>query len=195
MSDTENKNTDFVMDEIDLSDPNLKGWDGVGGPLLPAGEYEVEILNLAMEGNKAGNGRNIVLELAVVTEGEHFDAKLKHWISMPSESHKDKGAAARKRVAHVFRDVLGLPLLPGGGFESKHAVGRRMIINVVTQTSKEYDAASNSEQTKVSTRIQGERPVEGAQVTQAPPPNAKPAQPAAKPGATPSRQPAAARPR
>jgi len=188
MSENNNSDPDFVVDDMDLSDPEIKGWDGVAGPSLPAGDYEVEIVGAAIEATTKG-GRQLVLDLRVANEGEYFDATCKHWVTFPHSSHKDGGKGALKRVVHVVRDTLDVPLLPGGGFEGSALIGRRMIINVALETTTTYDAASNQDITKVRMRISNERPVAGAapsaQPATAVPSNARPAT---------NRRPAAAQP-
>lgn len=186
---------DFIIDDVDLADPELKGWDGVGGASLPPGEYLVEIIGASLDANQKGDGRSLTLDLQVKSEGEHYDATCKHWITMPSASHKDKGVGAKKRLAHVVRDTLGVALHPQtGGFAGADLIGRRMLISVRHETSTTYDAATNQEVTKTRMRIEAERPDPAAVVPTQPAPargtqaarpaNAQPAQ-GRKPAAAP----------
>jgi len=199
--DENTSDPDFIVDDIDISDPEATpGWDGVQGPQLPAGDYEVEVIGAAMKDTKTGDGRQLVLDLQVKQEGEQYDAKFKHWITMPSSSHKDGGMGAKKRIAHVVRDTLEAPLHPQtGGFAGKDLIGRRMVVTITHSASTFFDAATNQDVTKTRMNIQAERKV--GDVTA--PADAKPAptkpaaaQPAAKPGAQPAaaRRPAASPP-
>lgn len=187
---------DFVIDDIDVVfDPSTKGWNGETGPMIPAGDYEVEIIDAEVAATKKGDGRNLVLSLAVRTEGEHYDTELKQWLKIPSPGDK-KGVAMR--FAHVVRDVLGVQQTPGVGLQRDQLIGRRMIIGVTVsqETKTEFNTVTNEDETKITTRtnIQNERAVEGAEVpapkTQTAPAGAQ----AAKPGAAPAKRPAAAPP-
>lgn len=191
-------NPSFIIDDIDVSDPNVKGWDGSKGPQLPAGEYTFEVVGADIEPTSKGDGRQIVLDLMVIDEGDYKESVVKQWITLPSSGHKDGGKGARKRVVHIVRDVLNLPLLPNGGFEGKDLIGRQMVANVSHETSKttEYNPATNSNDVteKVRMVISQERPVAGA-APQATPAAAaaQPARPANAAAAAP-RRPAAAPP-
>jgi hypothetical protein len=184
---------DYIIDDVDLSDPNLKGWDGIAGPVLPIGEYEVEVVAVDVETTKKGDGRNLVMTHAVKTEGDWYDQEVKQWLKIAGPNDK---LGVKKRMAHVVRDVLGVPLLPGGGFETKHLIGRRMIINIIhDQLIKiDFDPVTNQELKKpvINSKIQGERAVVGG----GPAPAALPsnARPAAAPASQAARRPASAPP-
>lgn len=175
--------TDFVVDDINLNDENLKGWNGEFGPQLAPGDYLVEVTAAIVEGNKAGTGKNLVLELEVKTEGEFYGQKVKQWLGLP---HAESKPGVARRIAHVVRDVLQAPLLPGGGFQTSSLVGRQMMITATVEQQKEFDPVRSQEVTRDRMRIQNERPVEGAA---APAPKAASA-PASKPPGQPAGKPA-----
>lgn len=191
-------NPDFIIDDINLAD-GTPGWDGSKGPSLAAGDYEVVVIGAAVEPTNNGSGRQLVLDLQVTSEGDFAGAACKHWITLPSANHKDGGAGAKKRVAHVVRDVLGAPLLPNGGFEGRALIGRGMTINVNHEVSSTtaFDPASNANVTTEKTRmvISQERPLAGAAPVATPAPAAQQqARPAGAQPASPPRRPPAAAP-
>lgn len=186
------QNPDFIIDDVDLS--SVAGWDGNTGPTLPPGEYHVRVDNVELETNNKGS-RSIKMYLTVLNEGDFTGHELWHWLKLPAPGDKE---GVRKRLAHVVRDVLGVPLLSTGGFEAKHMLGREMIVTVSHEESTSFDTVNNIETKKVRTRVQGERPVHGAEAAPAPAPAPAPAAaPAAPAGAkaAPPRRPAAAPPR
>lgn len=185
-----NETEDFVVDDINLADPEIKGWDGSMGPQLPAGEYLVTVVEAKVESNKAQDGRNLVLTLQVDTEGDYYGQTVKNWLPLQG---KDGKTAYLKRLAHVIRDVLGVPLLPSGGFQTSATIGRQMYINVTIEQQKEFDPTRSQEVVRERMRIQGERPAQqAAPVAPSAPPARPPAQ-AAKPAGKPVGKPIAAR--
>jgi hypothetical protein len=182
MSQDQNEETpDFIIEDVNLADENLKGWNGEFGPQLAPGDYEVEVVKAVVETNKAQTGRNLVLDLKVVTEGEFKDQTVKQWLGLPTAESK-QGVA--RRLAHVVRDVLQVPLLPNGGFQTSALIGRHMLITATVEQQKDFDPVRSQEVMRERTRIQNERPIENA----APPVQQKAANaPASKPPGQPVR--------
>lgn len=180
---------DFIIDDVDLN--GVAGWDGSKGPTLPAGEYHVRVDNVEMESRE--KGRSLKFILTVLNEGDFNGHELWHWLKIPGAGDKE---GVKRRLAHVVRDVLGVPLLPTGGFEAKHLLGREMLVAVSHEEYTDFDAVNNIETKKTRTRVQGERAIEGQAPVATPAPAPAAAPPAgAKPAAAPARRPAAAPPR
>lgn len=178
MSNENEEIVDFVVEDINLADENLKGWSGEFGPQLAPGDYLVEVVNAKVEANKANTGRNLVLDLEVKTEGEFLGQKVKQWLGLPTADSKP-GVA--RRIAHVVRDVLQAPLLPNGGFQTTSLIGKQMMVTVTVEQQKDFDPVRSQEVVRDRMRIQGEKPVQQAE----PPAQAKaPSAPASKPPAT-----------
>jgi hypothetical protein len=191
MSD-DKQSEDFILDDIDqVFDPATRGWNGEMGPMVPAGDYTVEIIDAAVKPTKKGDGRNLVLTLAVKDEGEYYDTELMQWLKIPGPGDK-KGVAMR--MAHVVRDVLGVQQTPGVGLQRDALIGRRMLITVTVAegTKTEFDPVTNEDVIKktVQTSIQNERPVEGGQA----PTQVAPTAPAGAKAAVAAKRPAAAPP-
>lgn len=187
----EQNSADFIIDDVDIS--SVAGWDGNSGPQVGPGDYHVRVVGVELEPSKKDNGRSIKMFLEIQNEGDFCGQQIWHWLKIPTAADKD---GVKKRLAHVVRDVLGVPLLPTGGFEAKHLIDREMIVTVTHEEQTSFDAVNNVETKKVRTRVQGERPVEGtatpapAAAPPTPPANAKPA----GAPATAARRPAAAPP-
>lgn len=184
MSNEQNEEevVDFVVDDlgIDLSDASAyPGWDGSVGPRLAPGEYLVEVVNVKVETNKRGDGRNLVLDYKVLTEGDYADQKVKQWLALPTADSK---AGVIKRFAHVVRDVLETPMLPGGGFQTMSMIGKKLYITAVLEESKDFDPTRGTEVTKTNLRLQNERRYEEPEA--APPPARTTQAPPSKPPAT-----------
>ena len=182
-----------VFDGFDLADENLQGWDGEGGgpPEIPPGEYTLEVKHVEVTDTNAGDGKNFVVTYAVADEGPYADKEFKQWYLFNGKNVKE---GHRRRIAHVMRDCLRVPINGQGGFETKDLLGLRMSAllghesytkhNPLTQQAKEY----------VNITVSGERPLEGAvAAAPAPTPNkataAAPKAPA-RPPAAPPRAPA-----
>src|SRR5512135_3426709 len=95
-NETQEEIQDFIVEDINLNDESIKGWDGSFGPQLPPGDYLVEVANAAVEANKAQTGRNLVLTYRVLTEGEFYGKTVKQWLGLPNADSKP-GVA--KRIA------------------------------------------------------------------------------------------------
>lgn len=177
-NETENQEeiVDCIVDDINLADENLQGWDGSFGPTLPPGDYLFEVANAKIEPNKAGTGRNLVMTYRVLTEGEFYDKKVKQWLGLPGPDSK---AGVAKRLAHVVRDVLEAPLLPSGGFQTISLIGRQLIATVTIEQQKSFDPVRSQEVVRDNMRIQNERRAE-----QAPPQQKAASAPPSKPPAT-----------
>lgn len=196
-----NGNEDFVFDSFDLNDEKLVGWDGTGGgpPEIAPGEHMFEFVSAKSVPTKNGDGRNIECEVKVV--GGEYDGKaVRQWYHYASDKGLKEGS--KKRIAHVFRDVLGI-MNAQGGFEGKDIIGKRMYATVAWTTSKKYNAEQGTEKEYTNIDLSCERRVEdeqqaaGAATTNAPPTraaSAPPARPPARPAAPPARPAAAAAP-
>lgn len=174
-----------VFDGFDLGDENLQGWDGEGGgpPEIPPGEYTLEVKHIEVADTNAGDGKNFILTYAIADEGPYLGKEFKQWMLYAGKNVKE---GHRRRIAHVFRDCLRVPLNGQGGFATQDALGLRLSamlghetyskVNPLTQQTKEY----------VNITVNGERPVGDA-----PAAAAKPVAPAKAPPAAPARAPAA----
>jgi hypothetical protein len=189
----ENENlSDVVVDDFNLFDEGLRGWNGESGPIVPAGDYEVEVIEAGIGSTKDGKGRNLELTHKVVG-GEHDGTELKQWLKLPGPSDK-KGVAMR--LAHVVRDVLGVQPIPGTtSWQPSQLVGCRMIIEVATEEQKtvEVDSITNEEKVTIKSRTSIKNERAAAPSAPAAAPSAPPASKAAV-QATPTRKPAAAPP-
>lgn len=183
MSDENNES--FVIDSFDMRDETLKGWDGEGGgpPEVPPDEYLLECDSVTSKTTKAGDGKNIIVDWRIV--GGDYDGKtFKQWYYYTGERLK---MGHKRRIAHVFRDALGVPMTDQGHWDVKDALGRRMYGTVSHESSESYDPVTQAKKTFINIKLSSERPAEDQPQAAAPPPpppkaaSAPPSKPPASP--------------
>lgn len=186
-------NDNFVFDGFDLNDPGLDGWDGQGGgpPEIPLGEHLFEAVSAKIVNTKAGDGKNVEIEWKVVG-GEADGKTTRAWYHCASEKGLKTGS--KKRLAHVFRDVLRVTNA-AGGFETKDIPGKRMYAVVSHEEQVKYDPQTQQNKTYLNVSLSCERAWEGAEdQAQQAAPAAPPKAPTAPPSRPPAAPPTAARP-
>jgi hypothetical protein len=166
----------------------VSAWSGESEALPPGPDYAFQIEGVEQGVSPQKQTPQLNVTCIVLNEGENYGRKgiFRYNLNLDKE-------APRKRLRSLI-DATGIPMDADGGIDDQDLIGRQFLADVIAENYDVVDGTTGTKITKTASRIQNERPLDGAnQAADAAAPQAvAPAPAAAAPAPAPA--PAAAAP-